>query len=303
MNNSNATMEEVYYDVHTISLMSIQTIGILIGIFCIIIIILSKPKLILTEFYILMTISISLIIFKIIIDSQFILMLISQEYIGYCIFAILNLSSLTLGFCILLSFFYYSLFQVSNVSRSRLFVLLHELVHKKKTFIIYQIAIGFLSMFLFLLDFFMAYSDFNQCPSIFFLMSKIISNGSLIIQMVFACSLPIFVYLSTTVYIFCSSKRRSSISISNNSMVNDRSGKNLNVLLKFLTLAVLFVFSFWLLNLFYFLSFISPNAISTLATAYTSFISFSLMHLFLILVHSITKTTLKTYFLKIFRFR
>ena len=301
MSNSNATMVEVYQDLHTILLMSIQTIGIIIGIFCIIIVILSKPKLILTEFYILMTISISLIIFKIIIDSQFVLMLISHEFIGYCFFAILNLSNITFGFYILLTFFYYSLFQVSNVSRSRLFVLLHGLVHKKKTFIIYQIGIGFLSMFIFLLYFFMAYTDLNQCPNVFFLMNKITNNGSLIIQMVFACSLPIFVYLSTTVYIFFSSNRR--ISITNNSMVNDRSGKNLNVLLKFLTLAVLFVFSFWLLNLFYFLSFIFPNAISTLATAYTSFISFSLMHLFLIIVHSITKTTFKTYILKIFRFR
>ena len=94
---------------HFILYVSIWTVGILIGFMCLLIILLSKSKLIPLEFYILITISISLMAFKIIADSQFILLLISEKHIEYCIFTILNLSSLTLGFYILLTIFYYSI--------------------------------------------------------------------------------------------------------------------------------------------------------------------------------------------------
>ena len=284
---------------HFILYVSIWTVGILIGFLCLLIILLSKPKLIPLEFYILITISISLMVFKIIVDSQFILLLISEKYIEYCIFTILNLISLTLGFCILLTIFYYSLFQASNVSRSRLFVMVHELVHKKKTFIIYQFGIGFLSMFLFLLYFFLAYRDVNECPNIVFIMNKIIYNGSLITQLVFASFLPISVYISTAVYIFFSNRRY----LSQDTISQARFRKNLIVLIKFLGLAIIFVLSICLLSIFYLLAFVAPNSIGIFITAYSSFVSFSLMHLFLILVHSITQMTLKMLFIRIFKSR
>lgn len=283
---------------HFILYVSIWTIGILIGFLCLLVIILSKPKLIPLEFHILMTLSISLNVFKIIVNSQFILLSISDKYNQYCVFAILNLSCLGMGFFILLNMFYYSLFQASKVSRSRLFVLVYKLVHNNKTFIIYQVFNGFLSIFLSLMYFFLAYRDVNQCPNIFFIMNKMIRNGSLITQLVFSSLLPIFVYVSTAVYIFVSSKRRL---LSQDTILKARNRKNIIVLLKFLALATIFVFSIWLLIVFYLLAFVASYSIGFFVTAYTSFISFSLINLFLIVVHSITKKNLKMYFFRIFK--
>ena len=244
-----------------------------------------------------MTLSISLVGFKAIIDSQMILNVISQKYHEYCIYTILNLSILASGSYTMLTLFYYSLFQASNVSRIKLFVMVHELVHKKKTFIIYQIFNGFLSILPSLLYFFLAYRDVNECPNVYFLMNKFFYNGALVIQLVIESLLPIFVYVSAAVYIFFFSNRSL---ISQDNTKEARFRKNLNVLLKFLALATIFAFGIWFLNTCFLISFIIPGSISYIITGYLSVVFFSLMSLFLILIHSITKMTLKMY---IFRSR
>ena len=293
MNSSNATENTSSLEPHTAILLSIWTVGMFIGAFSILIILLSKPKLILLEFYILMTLSISIIGFKVIIESMFILMVITEKYIEHCIYSILNLASLAFGFYTLLTMFYYSLFQASNVSRARLFVMVHEFVHKKNTFVIYQVGIGVFGISLSVLYFFLAYRDLNECPNIFIVMNKFLSI--LITQIAIASLLPIFVYISTSIYLVYSNRR------SQNFTLNARSDKNLSVLLKFLVLASVLVLSNWLLNVTHFLPFIVPGTISFLLTGYLSFVSFSLMHLVLIFIHSITKMTLKIYFFRIFK--
>ena len=297
MNNSNAT-SNAYHDLHSTLLMSMWTVGLLLDVFNIVIITLSKPKLIPLEFYILMTLSISLVEFKIIIDTNIILNFISEKYHQYCTFTILNLGILSSGCFNMLTLFYYSLFQASNVSRIKLFVMVHELVHKKKTFIIYQICNGFLSIFLSALYFFLAYLDVNQCPKVYFLMNKFIFNGSLITQLVFASFLPIFVYISTAVYIYFFSNRGL---ISKDNMQRARFRKNLIVMLKFLTLATFFALGIWLLNICYCVSFLFPGSIAYIITGYLSFFFFSLMNSSLIFIHSITKKTLKSYVFCIFK--
>jgi hypothetical protein len=299
MNSSanNATANIASLEPHTAILLSIWTIGIFIAAFSILIILLSKSKLILLEFYILMTLSISIIGLKIAIESMFIFMLLTENYFEYCIYSILNLISLALGFYTLLTMFYYSLFQASNVSRTRLFVMVHELVHKKKTFVIYQVCMGVVfGIFFPALHFFLAYRDLNECPNVYTLMNKFISNGTFIAEIVITSSLPILVYISTSIYIVYCSYRRSQ-----NFTINARSGKNLKVMLKFLALASILVLSNWLLNLTYFLPFFTYDAFSFIYTGYLSFVSFSLLHLVMIFIHSITKMTLKIYFFRIFK--
>ena len=299
MNSSNASLDDGH-ELKTTILMSIWTVGILLDVFNIFIITLSKPKLIPLEFYILMTLSISLVEFKIIIDTNIILNFISEKYHKYCIFTILNLGILSSGCFNMLTLFYYSLFQASNVSRSKLFVMVHEMVHKTKAFIIYQICNGFLSIFLSALYFFLAYLDVNKCPNVYFLMNKFIFNGSLITQLVFASFLPISVYISTAVYIFFFTNRGL---MSHDSMIKARFRKNLIVMLKFLALATFFALGIWLLNICFCISFTFPGSISYVITGYLSFFFFSLMNSSLIFIHSITKKTLKIYVIRIFKSR
>ena len=295
----NAT-SDIGYELKTTLLMSIWTGGILLDVINIIIITLSKPKLIPLEFYILMTLSISLVEFKIIIDINITLNVISTTFHEYCIYTILNLGILASGTFNMLTLFYYSLFQASNASRTRLFVMVYELVHKKKSFLVFQIFNGFLSIFLSVLYFLLSYRDVNQCPNIYFLMNKFIFNGSIITQIVIISLLPIFVYVSTAVYVFFTAKRRI---LSQDTMLKARCRKNLIVMLKFLALATIFALGIWLLNICYCLSFVLPSSISYTITAYLSFVFFSLMSTFLIIIHSITKKTFKVYFFRIFKSR
>ena len=297
MNSSNAIIN---FRMHATLLTSIWTVGILLDVFSVLIITLSKKKLIPIEFKILMAQSISLIIFKIIIDSEIILNLVSMRYRKYCLYTILKLAIIASGSYTMLILFYYSLFQASKVSRTRLFVMVYELVHKKKNFTVFQIGIGFLSIFLSIFYYLLAYLDVNQCPNVNFLMKKMIFNGSLITQIVIISLLPIFVYISTAVYIYFSSNRRL---LSGNTIIRVRYRKNINVLLKFLALAAIFALGFWLLNAFFIISFIFPDSISYVIIEYTSFVFFSIMYSLLIFIHSITKKTLKMYFFRIFKSR
>lgn len=288
-------------DLHFILFMSIWAVGILIGLFCLLVIILSKPKLIPLEFHILMIFSFTTIEFKIVTEVMIISLYISPEMVSYCLISILNLTCLAAGFHSLLTLFYYSLFQTSNVSRSRLFVIVHELVHKRKTFIIYQVIVFFLSNSLFALYLFLAYRDLNECPNVFVIINKFLYNG-LIPQFVISSTIPILVYISTANFIFYSSHRFISADFMTNRNEQAKLRKNLYILLKFLSLASIFVFSTWILNVFYFLAFKAPNSIGFLISGYSSMISYSLMPLFLISIHSITKKTLDIFLHRIYRF-
>lgn len=292
MNNSSNNTFFQNSNTSLLVFISIWSVGILVSVICIMIIVLSRRNLIQLEFMILMVINVSMICLKLALVSQFLIAYIWQDLMFSCLYSMLNTSGLAFGLHTILTFFYYSLFQVSNVSRTHLFLVIVGLINSSRHFLIYQIGVLSICLTLAAVLLYVAYLDINQCPNFFFFTQKYIKI-TLPIQYAIPNVLPFIVYMFAIVYI-CYSRF-----IKRNNVYQDLSHfrKHLYLVLKFLALIFIYTISILLMSLFYTLSFFNPNSLVYFFVGYASSVSFNCIPLLLILIHSILNKT----FYKIFR--
>lgn len=275
-------------------------IGTIFSFFTLVFIIASINKLIRLEFGILTVFSISTIAYKV---SGVLLLLVFYfwpELMPSCSYTIMNTMTVVLIQKQAMVLFYYSLFQISTISRDKFFIILFNLVHNSKVFVIYEIAVSIVLLGLNGASYYLAYKLKSHCPNVNDMLIIIIKYN-LMIVIIGPNFLAVFAYLACTIYICYSrliqkSKNMIYAATSNrNESVQFR--KNLRLLLKFLALALVFFACSLFQNLFYIYTYaygdFSPMV---LFLGHTGFVLYGIQPLFLIYIHSVLKSSFKSYF-------
>lgn len=267
--------------------------GIVLSILSITVTMYSRSRLLKVELAILMAFNVGTMIFKFIILLEFSLAYGLADFIQSCGFTLLNASSLVFVVQITLTVLYYSIFQVSNMSRHPFLLVVRARSHNMRTFLVIQaltILIGSLISFAYLL---LSYLQLQHCPGIFYIIEKYMFNF-MIIQFVGPTYLPVVIYLLTTAYIFYSRFiRRHDFAYMSNRQELARYRRNLRLLAKFFALSLTFILSGTLLNGYYILLFFYPNSIATLIVGYVGFSSYNIQCILIVYVHSILKVSFR----------
>lgn len=126
---------------------SLLSMSIIVNIFMIFTIYLSKQRLIRTEFIILIALNIQSIVLKILLAVSYLFDSFLLNYIiGPCSYLIIFLAIPMSCFVGFTSQFYYSLYQVSTVSRNKIFKAIFTQVHNVQKFLRFELAMIAISM-------------------------------------------------------------------------------------------------------------------------------------------------------------
>lgn len=280
---------------------SIWSFGIACNIISLVVLFISISKLVRFEFYILLSYNVISTFYRIL--SVVIFFLAYYEYpeiLKDCVYSIFNTIWTMMMFLIFMIMFYYSLYQVSQVSRERLFILLQKLVNNLRNFIIYHFLILILVGIVMAYIIMSAYGKLHQCPSVFHLLDYMLLL-KLLSTYVTPSLLPVFVYFGAILYVFFSIIAKQKI-LSSDQRVK-RARKDIKLLIKFFILGLVCVFSSLLQNIYLYSVFFA--SISSLANSFIGAIGFfiySFQPLCLVYIHSIMKKSAKEFILKRFGF-
>ena len=248
----------------------------------------SRSNLNRVEFFILCTISLSNITSKL----WYILLGISQFLFpisNRCGIISFGTLFLIFDFICCSTLFYYSIFQISSLSRAKLFLLVFDKAHIMRGFVIYQIVTIVMAILLNLvqwLDTFLRGCDYSQ-QSKYILIFYLVFFGPRV--------LIISSYSLATVYVFFTRFKQQSD--------KKRFRRNLNLILKFNLLSVMFIISYLPYMLSYIIdasTLLGSSSISALRlfTFYLPLLVYVVHPLLLIYVHNILKNTFKRLFFR-----
>lgn len=295
-NISNRSVENYWIELGIFTLSQIS-ISIVLSILVIIIIFISRSEIKSIEFHTLILIN----VFTILSQLSNIYCTVSRMTIPNvflnCNYLILNFIASGLDILSNVTLFYFSLLQISTLSRSKFVLTLFKLVNPTKSLVIYEIISTFLvtSTLLFYIDFIK-----SNC-----------TNGNLMdlglyfinIELVIPRVLIILGYVSATTYIIWTRLRKRRLK-AYSSDLNElkRFKRNLHLMLKFLLLAIIFLVRY--------IPFILPNII-TLSTFgnslllkivyYSTQMVFRFEPVFIICVHNILRRTFLSYISNFFK--
>ena len=279
----------------TITTWSVSILAYLLAFF---VIIMSRSNLNRIELWILIVICLSNSISKLCYIISYTIPVFSLRVPGPCFTFVFGVLFILFDFVCCSTLFQYSLFQISSLSRAKLFLLLFDTVHSVKGYIIIQIVIFIIAIILNLIQWLDNF--IRNC-----------SSGSYKVPIVFCLEffgtrfLIISSYLLATFYVFSTRffHRKAAFSSSNNSQ-NDskRFRRNLNLLLKFNLLSVLFAVSYLPIIIVYFvdLTVVMSTSFSLIKmfVFYFPLLVYVIHPLLLIYVHNILKATFKRVFLR-----
>lgn len=298
MSNNSQNISEIHLTIQLetlILLTSIWTVGILIALMSIAIVLISKQKLIRLEFYILMVLCTSSLSFRILVVTDFIFGIVMHELFLLtlnCTYSIINVLALIMILQFSMTMIYYSLFQVSTINRNKFFLNLYTFIHKTRNFLIYEMLVLTLMMVLTFVYVYLAYLDVGECPNIFVIVHKYLTNAFLI-QLLVSSAFPVIVYSSAVVYLLYSRFINVPQHSKYTSNEKTRFRNSIILLVKFLLLILIFISSSLTLSGFYFLSFLYPNSTAYYICGYLGSTLFVIFPIGLIYIHSILCQTLK----------
>lgn len=276
---------------------SIWTIGIIANIIGLFVLWISKTKLLKTEIYILFMFNVMSFAYNFLgVVLFFLVYFIYPDLFYNCAFSVFNTIWLILMPKLFMTMFYYSLFQVSSLSRHRFMLILHSTLHKTRTFLIYDLLMTiFFSAFISFIVL-SAFFDENKCPSVITLTSYYILLKFLVLFQV-PSILPVVVYFSATVYVFYSRHVRRAELLSNRQELL-KLRKKTKLVLKFFVMAVSLAADSLLQCIYLFSLFIVPiNSTLISILGNIGFLISSLQPIFLIYIHSIMKKSFKMFIL------
>lgn len=289
----NRTIELNYASL--ISMVAILSIASVLNIFGLVIVFLSRSKLLKVEFFILVMLNLKTTAFKVLGVYQYSAMGFNIDLFYQCSTALLSMLSASILTSSFMTLLFYSVFQVSTVSRSKLFLFLFNSTHNVRNFVIYEVLMTILQLLFSAISILMSFLDKNQCPDILSLVSQNVLV-KFIVFLAVPSFLPIIVYLFAIVYVIFSRLKHKYQQGSTGSF-----NKNVQLLLKFLALALIFFSSFILQNFFYFSTFLFDiNIYVNVTVGDLGFILYALQPLLLIYAHSILKVTLLSYIHRFF---
>lgn len=275
----------------TISLIGIGLCSLSLDLATILTVVASRAKLINTEFFI-------LILFNFMdVNNKIAILLYFYNSLDFdLLFALIAFSySIVANFCITMNLFYYSIFHLSTLSRSAVFLKLFELVHRFRNFIIYEIVCV---VFSFVLTAILARSNYLELRE--FISNPLIStlffvkfSFQVICQNIIPCCLSLLMYISSMVFVFGSrlSDRHGKYAASASERRKFR--RNTLLLVKFTFYACVNVFSTLPIAIFCIILLICPTCplITIRFFAYFGFICFAIKSPSLVLLHNILRAT------------
>lgn len=307
MNFSNefSSTLRIKQDYHLIIMIAIWSLGTLFTIIGLAITFLSKSKLLKSEFYIFVVFATIKIAFKLCSLAMLFIIYYSIGLAESCAFTLLNFTSLLFISQILMTLFYHSLHQISNLSRNRFFIALHEFTHNLKNFFIFEIVVAVILITFTMTLLLWAFFQLNcQCPNLGYVLHKFIHNY-IAVELALPSTLPISIYTLATIYIVYSRflQKRCNKSFANERQKLKRFRKNVHLLIKCISLSFTLLICSSLLAMFYFLAFIRPDSNIYRIVGYFSFTIYAIESLVLLSVHSVLKKTLMSFIYGIFRFK
>lgn len=282
-----------------LSIIIIWSVGTLVSILSIVVIVLSKSKLEKTEFCILIIFNTLTLVFKVFSTIQYIIACYFPLLIFDCVMSVFNTVWIVFMVKLLFTLVFYSLYQMSTVSRERLFVLVYDHVHSIRNFLIYEL-VGLVFLVGFdVFNIWMTYRDRppgGTCPGVVEITMKYVLFKFLVLLMMPSVVL-IAIYTLTTGYIsytrFLSPKRNF------NKREMRKFRKDFFLLVKFLALSVVFTASSMLQNVFFYAVFIlADDSMGFFVIGDVGYSIYALQPLFFIYVHSILKRTFQEYFIR-----
>ena len=284
------------------SIVSIWTIGISFSLLNLVLVFMSKPKLLKVEFSILVFFTSWTLLYKIFSSIQFLSVLIDPLLALDCAFSLTNTSwSLFLPMSGMI-LFYYSLFQISTVSRNRMFLALYNAVNNIKTFIVYILLVSIAVLCFIVFNIYMAYLDLGVCPNTLQILSKFIVLKFMLLSVI-PGFLPVVSYSIAAVYVLYTRFYGGKKFNYSNKQEMTRFRRSFRLLVKFWLMASIVALNSVLVNVYFYLS-----MVLLINTTIVNFIGdlgfaiYAIQPLFLIYIHSILKNTLKDIFLNFLNF-
>ena len=304
MENITVQLSSPYSSGDVLSWFFIWIIGCLLSLFSLLIVILSREKLKRIELYILLSLNLTSLGLKLLVITEFSIVYFAPNLIFSCGYTILFSCAIVLGEKLFMVLFYYSLFQVSSISREKFFLTLFGLVHSVRNFLIYEIIIFILIIGYTTVYTMIAYYKANKtCPYVIQVLREAIEYKFLY-GYYFQSVLAVIVYIIATIYLcfirFVSARYRKYQSDKTTRLEISKFRKNVKLLVKFLILALIILLSSLFQNLFYNASYVYGDFSSTIIIyADIGFILYSLQPIFFIYIHRILKKTFLSYFLSL----
>ena len=304
----NNTTVELFFPISSNDILSwvlIWIIGSILSLFSLVIVVLSREKLKRIEFVILVSFNITTLTFKLVVLCNFSIAYFFPNMILSCGYTIVFLATIVLGEKLFMVLFYYSLFQVSSISREKLFLKLFDLVHSVRNFLIYELIVFIILIAYTTVYTMIAYFKANQtCPYMIQILKEY-TELKFYFGYYLQSTLPVLVYSFANTYLcfirFVSvrfRKYQSDETIKNNRLEISKFRKNVKLLVKFHILSFILFISALFQNLFYQFSFVYWDfSIRSIIFADVGFILYSIQPLFFIYIHRILKKTFLSYFL------
>lgn len=291
LNSSSKSIDEILFNrTFVVAITSIWSFGVLLSTIALVVLFASKSKLIKSEFYILLSYNAYGTLYRVTAVVIFTLTLFFYpDIFNDCVFSIVNTLWSIVMFKLFMIMFYYSLFQVSSVSRHPLCARLHTLVLNVRTFLVFQtLVIVFITILLTYIVL-VANAELHKCPSAFDLLSYMILFKFLTTY-VLPSILPVLVYFIAICYVFFArlNNSRGHLVAANELK---RARKDFKLLLRFLALGLVCTASSLLQNIFLYSMFFSPSFDFVLNSIVggLGFFILAIQPILLIYIHSIMK--------------
>lgn len=264
------------------------TMSALLSVLAIVIIRMSRASMNMIEFYTLILLN----SISIAMRFSFIIMTVYEKFLPSiflsCVDAVLNQSIASLEILCNFCFFYYSLLQISTLSRNRFFLVLFKFTHNLRTFVVSHLLVGLVNL---LQTFLVIDYYIDECRDL-----KVSSTGRTIIYFVILLPrvLVIVCYIAAAMYA-CVARleiRRSKQHALTDSAQMRRLRQTMILIIKFLALSFFLIFS----DLMFVLPvFIDPtvleNAVWLHFLIYSSTLCYFIMPMLLIFVHRVLMET------------
>lgn len=301
-NNSSFQLSRVHITIWLID----WTVGAILSFITLLCILASFKKLIRLEFVVLLIFSLSTVATKISGALLLVLVYFWPELGNTCLYAILNIIAIVLVEKQAMVSFYYSLFQISTVSREKLFLALYNLVHNPKVFAFYEAVVSIVLFCINGVFFYLAYRLNDRCPNINDLL-QVVLKYKLIILIVAPSFLSVVAYIACTVYIcylrFIAEPKNSKYYARSRNNEHGQFRKHLRLILKFLALALIFLACSLFQNLFFIYTFIYGDfSTLILLMGHAGFVLYAIRPLLVIFIHAVLKESFKSFFLMLFAF-
>lgn len=279
--------------------LTIWFIGTFLSIVSLLIIIASFKKLVRLEFYILVVFTLLTILYKLASITQIMIANLWSDLLSSCFYSIVNSLASVLSQKLFTTLFYYSLFQISMISREKFFLALYSRIHNSYVYLTFEISLSILFLVIGGISFYLGYQTNNKCSNINVLLQVLIDYKFLVIQ-VASNFLPVIAYIMSTVYLcYVRFIRNRTASLNETSQMR----KNLRVMIKFLAFALIFLTSSLFQNIFFIYSFLLGGFSDTLLfIGHTGFILYAIQPIFVIYIHKILNATFRDSVFRLFSF-